>query len=237
MPARSTRPLPGSRRAPHSWPRPGGSSSGPCPTAHPAAHGTARRSTCSARRSGYSRSIAATMRRVERTSPLLEEAPVGDLVGEGMLERVLEVGKEPRLIEELSGLEPVESPVELVVGELSDRLEKPERDVFPDHRRGLQQAFVFGRDPIDAGRQDRLDRRRHLDGLRALRQPVRARAPRPAPWSPRASARSPRGRAGCLPSARSAPASMVQDSGRTRASRARRSSALSAGRGSIRSCR
>ena len=112
--------------------------------------------------------------RVERTSPLLEEAPVGDLVGEGMLERVLEVGKEPRFIEEFSGLEPVESPVEFIVGELSDRLEKPERDVFPDHRRGLQQAFVFWRDPIDAGRQDCLDRRRDLNHLRALRQPPRA---------------------------------------------------------------
>ena len=48
--------------------------------------------------------------RVERASPLLEEAPVGHLVGEGMLERVLEVGEEPRLVEELSGLEPVREP-------------------------------------------------------------------------------------------------------------------------------
>ena len=43
-------------------------------------------------------------RGVERAPALLEHAVVGHLVGEGVLERVLEVGKEPRLVQELRGL-------------------------------------------------------------------------------------------------------------------------------------
>jgi hypothetical protein len=42
--------------------------------------------------------------RVESTPPLLEHTTVGDLVGQRMLERVLEVGKEARFVEELGGL-------------------------------------------------------------------------------------------------------------------------------------
>ena len=42
--------------------------------------------------------------RVERAAPLAEHAPVGDLVGEGVLERVLDLGEERCLVEELGGL-------------------------------------------------------------------------------------------------------------------------------------
>ena len=42
---------------------------------------------------------------MQRPPPLLEQAAVGDLVGERVLERVLEVRKEPDLVEELRGLE------------------------------------------------------------------------------------------------------------------------------------
>jgi hypothetical protein len=42
---------------------------------------------------------------VEPSAPVQEHAAIGDLVREGMLERVLEVRKEPSLVEELGGLE------------------------------------------------------------------------------------------------------------------------------------
>src|SRR5262249_57073790 len=45
---------------------------------------------------------------VERPPPLLEQAAVGDFVGERVLEGVLEVGKEARLVEELGGLQMAE---------------------------------------------------------------------------------------------------------------------------------
>src|SRR5712691_2471055 len=49
---------------------------------------------------------------MERSPPLLEQTPVGHLMGEGVLEGVLALRKEPRLIEELSGLEMCEATMQ-----------------------------------------------------------------------------------------------------------------------------
>ena len=46
-------------------------------------------------------------RAVERKPALLEEASIGDLVGERVLERVLEIWIEPGFVEELGGLQMV----------------------------------------------------------------------------------------------------------------------------------
>ena len=46
---------------------------------------------------------------MELPTAIVEEASVGDLVGQGVLERVLEIGKEARLVEELGGLQPGET--------------------------------------------------------------------------------------------------------------------------------
>src|SRR5262249_12909464 len=43
---------------------------------------------------------------MERSALLVEERAVGDLVSEGMLEGVLEIGEEARLVEELRRLQP-----------------------------------------------------------------------------------------------------------------------------------
>ena len=45
------------------------------------------------------------MRRVQDSPPLLEQTAVGHLVRQGVLEGVLALGKEPRLVEELGRLE------------------------------------------------------------------------------------------------------------------------------------
>jgi hypothetical protein len=42
---------------------------------------------------------------VQRPATLVEQAPVGHLVGQRVLERVLEVGKEPRFVEKLGSLQ------------------------------------------------------------------------------------------------------------------------------------
>jgi hypothetical protein len=48
---------------------------------------------------------------MEHPPALLQEAAVGDLMGKGVLEGVLAVGKEARLVEELGGLEVVQALV------------------------------------------------------------------------------------------------------------------------------
>ena len=57
---------------------------------------------------------------MKHTPPLLEEAAVGDLVGEGVLEGVLALGKEARLVEKLGRLEVRETTVQDVFGPLGN---------------------------------------------------------------------------------------------------------------------
>jgi hypothetical protein len=58
-------------------------------------------------------------------------------VGQRVLERVLEIGKEPRLVEELGGLEIGQGAAQIVLVVVCDRLQKRERHVPPDHGRHL----------------------------------------------------------------------------------------------------
>ena len=99
---------------------------------------------------------------VERPPTVLEQAPVGDLVGERVLERVLEIREEARLVEELGRLEMRRAPAKLVLGLVRDSLEERERHVLPDDGGGLEEALVVGRESIDARGEDRLRRRRDL---------------------------------------------------------------------------
>ena len=116
--------------------------------------------------------------RVKLAAPLLQQAAVRDLVRERVLEGVLEVRKQPRLVEELGGLQAVEPAAERLVRQLGDRLEQRERHVLADDGGDLQQALVLRGEPVDARRQHRLDRGRDLDRLDRLRQPVPAALPR-----------------------------------------------------------
>ena len=69
---------------------------------------------------------------VEGAPPVLEQAPVGHLVRQRVLERVLEVRKEPRLVEELGGLEVGEAAAERLLRHVGDGLEQRERHVLAD---------------------------------------------------------------------------------------------------------
>ena len=81
--------------------------------------------------------------RVKLAAPLLQQAAVRDLVGERVLEGVLEIREEPGLVEELGGLQVVEPATERLVRQLGDRLEQRERHVLADDRGGLQEALVL----------------------------------------------------------------------------------------------
>ena len=59
---------------------------------------------------------------VEGAPPLLEEAAIGDLVGESMLEGVFQLGKEARFVEELGALQMRKARPECLLGRLGDGL-------------------------------------------------------------------------------------------------------------------
>ena len=74
---------------------------------------------------------------VEIAPPVLEETAVGHVVSQSMLEGVLEVRKDARLVQELTSLQARDRGVQVVVGMLGNRLKQRKRDVLTDHRRHL----------------------------------------------------------------------------------------------------
>jgi hypothetical protein len=72
--------------------------------------------------------------RVQLPASVMQETAIGHLVSERMLEGVLEVGIEPGLVDELGGLQTVESAPERIVREVGDRLEEWPRHVLADDR-------------------------------------------------------------------------------------------------------
>ena len=100
---------------------------------------------------------------VEQAPPLMQEAAVRHLEGEGVLERVLELREETRLVDELRRLQPGEPGAQRILGEVGHRLQQREGDLSTDDGRRLQQALVGGGQAVDAGGQDRLHGGRHLD--------------------------------------------------------------------------
>src|SRR5215475_4892460 len=83
-------------------------------------------------------------------------------VGEGVLERVFEVGKEIRLVQELGGLEVHEAGSNGLLSVLGDGLQEREGNLASDDRGRLEQALVLRRETIDPRGQDGLGRGRDL---------------------------------------------------------------------------
>ena len=84
-------------------------------------------------------------------------------MGEGMLERVLTLGKQARLVEELRGLEAARLRCRLG-GQLGNRLQQRQGHLMANHGRRLEQALGLGGQPVNAGGEHGLDRRGHLNG-------------------------------------------------------------------------
>ena len=79
---------------------------------------------------------------VEGAAMTVQERAVGDLVGQGVLESVFEIGKEARLVEELGGLQMGEALAQLLFGRVLDRLKERERHVLADDGGGLQETLL-----------------------------------------------------------------------------------------------
>jgi len=82
---------------------------------------------------------------VQGTPPLLHEAPIGDLMGQGVLEGVGRFGKEAHLVEELGGLEVCEAALQGRLGQLGDSLQQGQRYLSANDRGSLEEAFVLRR--------------------------------------------------------------------------------------------
>ena len=82
----------------------------------------ASRSTCSSSRSAIERFEGRDDAGMEHPPPLLEQAAVGHLVGQGMLKGIAHVGEEARLVEKLGGLEVREATVQRLLGQLGNGL-------------------------------------------------------------------------------------------------------------------
>ena len=64
------------------------------------------------------------MRAWQHPPPLLEQAPVGHLMGERVLEGVFELGEQARLVEELGRLQVREAAMERGLGQLGNGLQQ-----------------------------------------------------------------------------------------------------------------
>src|SRR5215467_325975 len=121
---------------------------------------------------------------MQHAPPFLQEARLGHLVGQGVLELVPVLREEPPLVEETSRFEPNKPRAQLLVGGLADFSEQGNRDVPTNHRRRLKQSLLLGLEPVDPGGEQRLHRyrdvnitdiRRETVGTPPARAPVSAR--------------------------------------------------------------
>ena len=111
---------------------------------------------------------------VEQSAPFLKQAAVRHLVRERVLERILEIRKQLRLVEELRGLEIVQASSKRLLRDTRDARQQRIRHVLADHRGGFEELLVLHRQAIDTGRQDRLHALRNLQALNRLRQSIGA---------------------------------------------------------------
>ena len=111
---------------------------------------------------------------VQSAPPVVEQPRVRHLVRQRVLERILKVREEPRLVEELGRLESVEAITQRLVWQLGNRLEQHEGHELADYRGDLQEAFVVLGEPIDAGGEDRLHAGGDVQGPQWLRQAMRS---------------------------------------------------------------
>ena len=94
---------------------------------------------------------------------LLQKRLIRDLLGQRVLEGVLEVGRRAGLVQEFGRLERRETATQVVDRAVDDGLENGEGHVPPNHRGGLEEILLILGEPVDPGGENRLDRDRDLD--------------------------------------------------------------------------
>ena len=93
---------------------------------------------------------------VQSALPVVEQSPVCDFVGERVLERVLEVRKEPGLVEELRGLQVGQLGAHRGLRRVGNGQEQRHGHVRADDRGRLEQSLGLGGQAVDARGQDGL---------------------------------------------------------------------------------
>ena len=112
--------------------------------------------------------------RVDFAATFVEHPTVGDVVGEGVLERILQVGKEPCRIEKFGSLQIVEQTAKLVLCQPANCVQEGEWDIVSNDRRLLQQVLLGGGQRVDTRGEHRLHRGRDLDARERPRKAVAA---------------------------------------------------------------
>ena len=109
---------------------------------------------------------------MQRLPPLLEQTPVCDLLGQGVLEGVGVLREETGLVQELGRLEVGQATVQGLLGQLGNGLQQGQGDIHTNDRGRLQQALLLRWEAVDACRQHRLYRRWYLNARHGLRQAI-----------------------------------------------------------------
>src|SRR5262249_14697019 len=112
--------------------------------------------------------------RVDVATALVEHPSVGDIVGEGVLEGVLQVRKELRRVEKLSSLQIVEQTAKFVLCQPTNCMQEGERGVVSNYRRLMQQTLLGGGQRIDTRGEHRLHCGRDLGARERPRKAVAA---------------------------------------------------------------
>ena len=103
--------------------------------------------------------------RVQGAPSLVKEAALRHLVRQGVLEGVFKARVQAGFVQELRSLQVVQAATQCLLALLCNGLEECKGEVLADNRRSLQEPLLLGRQPVDTGRQDRLNRGGHLDHL------------------------------------------------------------------------
>src|SRR5262249_3708188 len=100
---------------------------------------------------------------VDVATAIAQHPGVGDVVGERVLESVLQVGKELSCIKKLGILQIAQQAAEVVLREPGNPVQQGQRDVVTNDRRLLQETLLGGLQRIDPGGEHRLDGGRDFD--------------------------------------------------------------------------
>ena len=105
--------------------------------------------------------------------PLLQqEAAIGHLVRQGVLEGVFRLGKQAGLVQELRRLEVCQATVQCRFRQVRNGPQQGKGHVHANHRSGLEQVLLLRRQAVDARCQHCLHRGRDLNRRQRLRQAV-----------------------------------------------------------------
>ena len=106
-----------------------------------------------------------------------QQRVVGDPARQCVLEDVVRLLEQAGVIDELGARRRSQGVSEIVLGHRRRRSGAGRRHVLSDGRRGLEQALVDGREPVDARGQDRLDGGGHPERLEGLGKAIASPLP------------------------------------------------------------